>query len=272
MKKILVATDFSSAAYNAAKYAVEMASAIHADILLFHVYQIPVIYSEVPIAVDQNEMMKNIEKDMVKLKDDLTVLSIDNINIQTEVKMGVFFHELKLTCEQLKPYSVIMGSQGTTAAERLLFGSHTVFAMKHLMWPLITVPTDAKFSGVKKIGLACDFNEVVNTTPVDEIKMLVKDFNAELHILNTGKEEIFNPDIVFESGLLQEMLIGIEPHYHFISNNNIDDGIIDFAEKNNINLLLVLPKRHGIFDRLVHKSHTKQLVLHSPIPVMALHQ
>lgn len=91
MKKILVATDFSSAAFNAAKYAVEMASAIHADILLFHVYQIPVIYSEVPIAVDQNEMIKNIEKDMVKLKDDLTVLSKDNINIQTEVKMGVFF-------------------------------------------------------------------------------------------------------------------------------------------------------------------------------------
>jgi nucleotide-binding universal stress UspA family protein len=272
MKKILVATDFSSAAFNAAKYAVEMASAIHADILLFHVYQIPVIYSEVPIAVDQNEMMKNIEKDMVKLKDDLTVLSKDNVKILTDVKMGVFFHELKLTCEQLKPYCVMMGSQGTTAAERLLFGSHTVFAMKHLMWPIITVPTDAKFSGVKKIGLACDFNEVVNTTPVDEIKMLVKDFNAELHILNTGKREVYNADIVFESGLLQELLTGIEPHYHFISHDDIDEGIIDFAEKNNINLLLVLPKRHGIFDRLVHKSHTKQLVLHSPIPVMALHQ
>jgi len=34
----------------------------------------------------------------------------------------------------------------------------------------------------------------------------------------------------------------------------------------------VLPKRHGLLDKLIHKSHTKQLVLHSHVPVMAFHQ
>ena len=164
-----------------------------------------------------------------------------------------------------------MGSQGTTAAERLLFGSHTVYAMKHLVWPLITVPPQAKFSAVKKIGLACDFNKVVETTPVDEIKTLVNDFHAELHVLNTGKKEVFNPELVFESGLLQEMLAALKPEYHFITNENTDEGIMDFAEKNNIDLLVVLPKRHGLLEKLFLKSHSKQLVLHSHVPVMALH-
>jgi hypothetical protein len=35
---------------------------------------------------------------------------------------------------------------------------------------------------------------------------LVKDFDASLHVLNTGKRTEFNPDVVFESGLLQEMI------------------------------------------------------------------
>lgn len=272
MKTILVATDFSSAALNATNYAADMALAINADILLLHVYQIPVSYSEIPVAVNAEDMQQSVEKDINKIKEQLTRKTSGKLNIETEVRMGIFFPELKTVCERIKPYTVVMGSQGTTAAERLFFGSHAVYAMKHLMWPLITVPLGATFSSVKKIGLACDFDKVVDTTPVDEIKMLVTDFNAELHVLNTDKKNVFNPDVVIESGLLEEMLVPIKPNYHFISNGNRDEGIMDFAEKNHIDLLVALPKRHGLIDKLIHKSHTKQLVLHSHVPVMALHQ
>jgi nucleotide-binding universal stress UspA family protein len=187
------------------------------------------------------------------------------------VRMGLFFEELKTVCERINPYAVVMGSQGTTAAERLFFGSHTVHAMKHLVWPLLTIPPQVRFSSIKKIGLACDFNKVVDTTPVDEIKTLVNDFHAELHVLNTGKKEVFKPELVFESGLLQEMLVALKPEYHFIATDNTDEGIMNFAEKNHIDLLVVLPKRHGLLEKLLLKSHSKQLVLHSHVPVMALH-
>ena len=272
MKIILVATDFSPAALNAVNYAAEMALAINADILLLHVYQIPVVYLEVPVIVDEEGLMQEAEKNINKIKKQLIGKTGGKLNIQTEVRTGVFFQDLRTVCERINPYTVVMGSQGTTASERLFFGSHAVYAMKHLMWSLITVPIEATFSSVKKIGLACDFNKVVSTTPVDEIKMLVKDFHAELHILNTGKKEGFKPELIFESGLLQEMLATLKPNYHFITNQNTDEGIMEFAEKNHIDLLVVLPKRHGLLDKLIHKSHTKQFVLHSHVPVMALHQ
>ena len=271
MKKILVATDFSPAALNATNYAADMALAINADIILFHVYHIPVSYSEIPVVVNVEEMMQNAEQAINGVKEQLSQKTGGKLNIATEVKTGIFFPELKTVCERIRPYSVVMGSQGRTAAERLFFGSQAVYAMKNLMWPLITVPPEARFSFFKKVGLACDFEKVIDTTPVDEIKMLVNDFHAELHILNTGKEKEFKPEMVFESGLLQEMLVSLKPNYHFITDKDTDEGIIDFAEKNHIDLLIVLPKRHGLLDKLIYKSHTKQLVMHSHVPVMALH-
>jgi nucleotide-binding universal stress UspA family protein len=153
----------------------------------------------------------------------------------------------------------------------LFLGGHAVHAMKNLSWPLITVPAGASFSAVKKIGLACDFHEVIDTTPVEEIKMLSRDFNASVHVLNTGKKNAYDPEIVFQSGMLQEILAPLKPEYHLINDENTDAGIMDFAEKNNIDLLIVLPKRHSLMDQLIHKSHTKQFVLHSHVPVMALH-
>jgi nucleotide-binding universal stress UspA family protein len=271
MKTILVATDFSAAAQNATNYAADMASTIDGDVLLLHVYHVPVSYGEIPAVVTPDDLMQDAERNINELKERLIRKTNGKLSIVTEVRMGSFFEELATVCERIKPYTVVMGSQGTTAAERLFFGSHTVYALKHLVWPLITVPPQSKFSTVKKIGLACDFNKVEDNTPVDEIRTLVNDFHAALHVLNTGKKEAFNPELVFESGLLQEMLKDLKPEYHFITNENTDEGIMDFAEKNNIDLLVVLPKRHGLLEKLLLKSHSKQLVLHSHVPVMALH-
>jgi nucleotide-binding universal stress UspA family protein len=272
MKTIIVATDFSPAAINAAHYAADMASAINADLLLLHVYHIPMAYTEVPITVNEDEIRQDVEKAFDKLKQKLTEKIGSNLNIRTEVRFGGFIRELEDVCKRVKPYTVVMGSHGTTAAVRLFFGSHTVHAMKLLEWPVIAVPHGAKFTSVRKIGLACDFDKVIASTPVDEIMILVNDFGAELHILNTCKGEALRPELVFESEMLQEMLKDLNPNYHFITNENIEDGIIDFAERNKIDLLVVLPKRRDLLNNLVHKSHTRQFVMQSHVPVMALHQ
>lgn len=85
-------------------------------------------------------------------------------------------------------------------------GSIAIHTMKHLAWPVITVPAGAVFNNIRKIGLACDLTDVAKTVPVEEIDLLVHDFNAELHVLNIGKESAYDPDAVFVSGLVGKML------------------------------------------------------------------
>jgi len=150
MKTILIATDFSSAALNAANYAADMATALHADMFILNVCNIPVSISEIPAVVTEEEMMRDSEKHISKLKEQLVSRTGGKINIQTEVSAGVFFLDLKEVCERVKPYAVVVGSQGRSAMERMFFGSQAVHAMQHLMWPLITVPPEARFSLIKK--------------------------------------------------------------------------------------------------------------------------
>jgi len=272
MKTIIVATDFSPVAVNAANYAADMALAIHANLLLLHIYQIPVVYLEVPVANNEDEFIRDAEESILKLKDDLNRKTGNQLQIDTEVRTGIFFPDLKEVCERVQPFAVVTGSQGTTATDHFLLGTHAVFAMRNLMWPLITVPPGATFSAIRKIGFACDFSDVTDTAPVDEIKAIINQFHAELHIINTRKGEAFIPRVNAEAGMIQEMLGTLKPHYHFIINENIDQGIIDFTENNNIDLLIVSPKHHSLLDKIIHRSHTKKLVLHSHIPVAALHQ
>ena len=222
MKTIIAATDFSDASINAANYAADMALAIHSNLLLVHIYQIPVAYLEIPIAIEADQARIDAEESLSQLKELLIKRTSGNMNIASRFVTGVFFRELKNICEEIKPYAVVMGSQGTTAAQRVLFGGHTVYAMKHLMWPLITVPPHAGFSQIKKIGLAYDFTKVIDSTPVEEIKRLVEDLHAELHVINSGRDDTYQPDMVFESGMLQEILAPLNPQYHLITGENAD--------------------------------------------------
>jgi len=272
MKTIIVTTDFSVAANNAINYAADMAVSVNAGLLLLNVVQTPISYSDMPIIPGLEDMMRNVENDIKNLKEEVKGRIHDKINVETEVGMGGFFEELKQVCERVKPYAVVMGSQGHTAAEHLMFGEHAVHTARHLTWPVITVPPEASFTTVKKIGLASDLTQVVENAPIDEITLLVNDFNAELHILNTGKQDVFDADIVFESGQMQERTMALKPQFHFINNDDIDKGIIDFVDKNKIDLLIVQPRRHNFIGSILHKSHTKQLILHSHVPVMAIHQ
>jgi len=61
VKTIIVATDFSATALNAANYAADMALAINADMLLLHVYQLPVSYSEIAVPLTEDDIMENAE-------------------------------------------------------------------------------------------------------------------------------------------------------------------------------------------------------------------
>jgi nucleotide-binding universal stress UspA family protein len=271
MKTIIVATDFSPAALNAAYYAADMAIAANMDLLLLHTFNIAVVYGEIPIVMSEEDMYQDAEKDILQLKEQLEQKTAGKLSINTEVRMGIFFNELKTVCEKVKPYTVVMGSQGTTATDRFILGGHTVHAMKHLPWPLVTVPNDASFSALKKVGLAVDFKNTLSQVPVEAIKNLVNDFHASLHILNIGHKETFEAGTVFNATELDDMFAPIKPDFHFVSHEYTDEGLIDVAEKNDIDLLIVLPMHHGLLDKVFHKSNTKKLVLHSPVPVMAFH-
>ncbi|HEX2684426.1 MAG TPA: universal stress protein, partial [Ferruginibacter sp.] len=173
MRSIIVATDFSVTSLNAANYAADMAKAVNGYLILLHVYTTPVVTTEIPVSLDTGALLSGLEEEMKKLEDMLVRRTSGKIIIETEVRMGAIFNELQEVCRTIQPYAVVMGSQGTTSAERFLFGAHTVHAMKRLEWPVIAVPPNVKFSSIKKIGLATDFNDVVEYTPIDELSELV---------------------------------------------------------------------------------------------------
>lgn len=274
MKTIVVPIDFSAISENAAYYAAEMASVTGSNLALLHVCQVPLVISEIPVSQPQTEeLIQEAFSRISRLRDQIFQQLKGDVKIDVDVKSGDVLTEINSFCSLLDTYAVVMGTESTTAFERLFFGGKTFEALDEIPWPLIIVPENAVFSGIKKIGLACDLQQIQETVPVAEIKKIVTDFQAELHVLTVFKETAENLDanMIRESRRLHVLLKDLQPVYHYSSAENIENEIVAFAEKSKFDFLMVIPKKHNLINKLFTKSHSRNILLQTQIPILSIH-
>ena len=274
MKTIIVATDFGDIATNAVYYAKDLSVVMGYNLTIVHIVPFVIPTSEVPSPISANgTLIESAEKKLIILRDEITK-TVNNISITYAIREGNFIHELSQLCEKVNPYTIVMGTEKRSSLDRFIFGNKTISALKEMMWPLMVVPPETKFNNIQKIGLACDFKDVVETIPVEEITTLVHKFNAEFHVLHVSEEDSnhYTPEEIEESGWLHQLLSNINPKYHYLRGNKIEQLITEFAVENNLDLLIIIPKEHDMLSRFFTESHSKNLVLQTHVPIMAFHE
>ena len=272
MKTIIVATDFSAISINAAYYAVDMAAAIKAQVLLMHAVSIPLMVAEAPMPAETFEtMLDDANDELQKLQEKLNIYSNHKAPITCKAMLGTLLNEIEDIANDLDVFAIAMGIQGAGETNRVLFGSNTINMMRNMAYPIIIVPANASFKGIKNIGLACDLKDVTETIPVDVITDIVSLFNSSLHIFSVTKPDEADASILPESISLQNQFIKLQPKMHLVTNENIETGIFESAEKEKIDLLMIIPKEHGLIYSLFHRSISKAIVTHPHIPMLAIH-
>src|ERR1035438_6058496 len=237
MRTLIVPTNFSASSMNAAKYAADMALTIHADLHLLHVMQLPASNAEVPMTEEiYNEMKQTGEEELEKLKSDLEKQTNGKINIFTVQEIGSVEHQLEEFCKRQKPLAVIMGLK-KSSVEGFIFGSNTLIATQHLLYPLLVIPEGTIFHAILKIVLACVLTRTNESIPVEYLKELRDIFHASLDVLSVNTKKIEQLKSSNEFASLSILLHDLYPTYYFNIASTVEDGISNFIEETNADLL-----------------------------------
>jgi nucleotide-binding universal stress UspA family protein len=262
MKTIIAPTDFSPASLNAVNYAADMAVATNASLLILHASELP-FDKKFSSAVDYDET--EIEEKFTALKKTLLTRTGNTIKIKASQLSGIIENELIKICDYKNPFAVVMATHGASLRKLFFIGSITVYLSRNLIYPVVVVPEHVHFKPVHHIALATDLKNI-DDLPIEKISAVVNAFNAKLSIIhvNSGKEN-FEVNSVKVHALF-DYVKHLNPQFQFVYNNNVQRGIISFAKKNNIDMILTFPKKHAFF----HSSESKQLIFNSPVTVMTI--
>jgi len=275
MNSILVPTDFSEIAMNAGRYAISLACEMGVQkIILYNAYQAPIAADPSMPAVqlfDIDILKKTSEDGLQHFRSALQASCNRPVLFETRSEFKLLTAGVEDICKHQEIDAIVMGVTGGSKMEEVLIGSNTINVAKHVTVPVFIIPKNASYKQLNQIVLACDFKKVVDSMPVHAIKNLLDITKAKLHILNVSEKHT-KPDEAFESLLLDTLFQGYQPEYHFIHDTHFTEAINHFADNNAIDLIITIPKKHGLFEGLFRKSHTKSLAFHSHVPLMVIHE
>ncbi|WP_158618002.1 universal stress protein [Chitinophaga lutea] len=273
MKSLLILTDFSEAAFRAAEYACGIAPLLQVDrFILYHAYQTYVGGTEIPIIEDSHEVYLASMESLGLQHDRLSTLAGPGVKIEMMAREGLLTDTIAAYAEQENIAAIVMGVSGKSGLEALLLGSVTAEILKTSTVPVLVVPGDALVGRpVKTVVFATDLKDV-NHLSAARLDDFLGAFKAQLYIVNVGGEtdEKYRPETFEAITDLHRLLEKYNPTFGYISRDDVVDGILSYAKERQASMIISVPKKHGGFSALFHKSISKKLAYNSNVPLLFL--
>lgn len=283
MRTIVVPTDYSKPAKNAALYALHLANALKSNIHLCHAFGLPIespmlgqtawaLY-EYPALQDENS--KELKKLVKTLEEKEKVLWGDEAfpfhpSINYTCEGGDVIQVINNTAANNKTLLIVMGMQGTGKLARFFFGSNSLKMINNSQYPLLLIPPNHKFKKLEKIAFATDMNKKDIKIAQALIKF-AQYFDAELlitHIIQSTNDVIEDTAYDHKKELFLKDLDG-KICYNCIYSENIDYGL-DILKSKDLDMLIMGHHYRGFFDGLIQGSHSVKQAGELEIPLLII--
>ena len=269
-QRILVPVDFSDCAEKAYHLAVKLADTFQAELHCIHVIHLPVADEHMPPAMitqlveDQEAASDKRLKVFTGKNDSKTIVPICKTLlgfVSDAVVQYAKTHDISL---------IIMGTQGMNSVGDKIFGTVSWNTIKHAHVPVLTIPCDVEVTDFRNILIPFEGTDI----DMDAIAYLLNFasyFNAKLH----GIHFIIN-NAVLNKPLADKMQMKFRKDidagnllFHFISEKNITDGILKYAQHNDIDLVSMITYNKGLVATIFHMSICRYASTHFNFPLLA---
>ena len=270
MARIIVPTDFSAGALNAAVHAVRLFGAEGNTFILLHAYKLPASDPAATFNLDEllaREALRGSHTFEGAVRERFPG---ETLHLETICEHGDLPNVIdRFNDDPERPACVVMGTQGASGVKEVLFGSNTAAVIKQCSLPVLAVPTDAAFRAPRRIVLADDGGPVQKPS-LSLLLDLARWYHGEVRVTRVVNESVAAAS---EQEPAYDTILGAIPHtQQFLSADDVEAALNDFAEQGDADLLVVLHRERGIFHGLFQRSMSAKLAMHTHLPLLVLRQ
>ncbi|MEM1136487.1 MAG: universal stress protein [Bacteroidota bacterium] len=274
MNKILIPTDFSIEAKYAISIALKLIEKFSGDITLLHVVNTPadMLTDKNGIVIDDNEVdFTSYKTSLIEAKDKMVAFKKElPENVGAEVLEGKLNDTIIKYIEKRGFDLVVMGTKGAEGIREILHGSETEIIVRRSPVPVLSLMHSDEVFQLKNILFINDFKRVTIEN-LDILKAIISAFNAELHLLKISSDD--ESDLLIEKNMQDFINLNSlkNASMHIFKDRDVEDGIVHFLQKHEIDLLTIGTHSHKGFKPWSKSSVTESLVKHLHKPILSFH-
>ncbi|NOQ76112.1 MAG: hypothetical protein GQ574_29185 [Crocinitomix sp.] len=275
MKNTIVhPTDFSKCANDALDYAIELAKILNCKINIVHSLDFDGELHATHNASSMLAMSQKVEKTAeIKLKALGDKVIENNVECTAGIYTGKIHSWLPDYISENKPMLVIMGTTGAGSVANKIFGSNTYAIIKNSKSPILAIPeaTELK-NGFKNFVLSTAYRDR-DVEAIMFLARLAKPSNAEIsvvHVLSAEASKKKNNqhllDDLARRVRVDENYFNIK--YDLLYSNDPESRLRILVEEKNPDMLTLIMRKQGFFERLFFGSLTEKLAYNSNVPLL----
>ncbi|AXG74398.1 universal stress protein [Flavobacterium arcticum] len=274
MKNILFPTDFSETANAAFNYALKFATIFNADIIVLHVYDLPII--ETPVLPEATKEVFDVvaQNQENKFKDEIKKLQKIADKRNPEVKKlnsillnGDLIYNINKVCNDKNVDLIIMGTTGASGVREIFLGSNTATVIANAKATVLGVPVAAEFHHqIKNIVFTTQYKDEDNKA-LRQLLKLANKIKANVYCLHVQNND--DPADIEQKLNEWKMLYKDEKIDFFsITGNDVEQTILNFIDNQHIDMVAMLKHKRSFFESLFHTSITRKMAYHTKTPII----
>lgn len=275
MKKILVPTDFSEYALNAAKLAANLAKKFDARIYFLHVVSMPVYETGIIPGQSQQDIaeglfiLKKVKMDFQEL---LSQDFLEGVNVAKAIQYDGVYESIVKQAKENDIDLIVMGTHGSSGYVNDFFiGSNTDKIVRLSKTPVLTTRDEVLDPKFERLVFASDFGDGV-VTSFRKIAEMAELLQAKVDLVRI----ITRDDFFFSGPMLDSMdsfakengLVNYDCHVY--AAETVQIGINEFAHRVNADLVTTVTHGRRGLARLFNGSVTSDLMKSSTLPVLTI--
>ncbi|WP_299396905.1 universal stress protein [uncultured Gelidibacter sp.] len=276
MKNILLPTDFSENSWNAIRYAMNLFKNDVCTFYLLNTYT-PVIYHVeyvlgYPAQFGIEDTIRNTSQQQLEtLKQRIyeTFGKNPNHDIQEMARFDFLISGIKDFMDTHTIHMIVMGTTGATGAKEVLFGSHTVQVINNVKCPVLAIPEGFEYKTPTAILLPTDYGITFQKDQFSSLLALAKAQNSKIEILHVLTSVLSEVQLKNKAAL-QQLLSQENYEIHEVQGDHVMDGIINFQDKNAIDMLVMINNKKSFFENILFKSTVNQIGFHLTVPFLVM--
>ncbi|GAB2515526.1 universal stress protein [Spirosoma aerophilum] len=271
MKTIVLATDFSANAKQAAHFAAELARDQKARLILFHAFHVwpdnPAKTGDFPLSV--KAARESNEKALKHLGNDLTQAVGGAVLIDCVVQEGHTINAIRAITKARKADLLIMSTVGTAPRSAQIMGSIATEMIEETEVPLLLVPPGPVYAGIKNIVLGVDLSVPPNAIALENALLFARSFGSVINVvcISPAPED---PDLKERSEHIRRLLIP-QPHtLSIVAGSEVYSTLLDFSAENKADLIMMLPQSRSWLWKLFSEGQTQHVARLTDVPLLAI--
>jgi nucleotide-binding universal stress UspA family protein len=265
---IIVLTDFFAVSNRALSYAAELAVPLEAHLVLLHVRHDGLLSPEEYM---HRGGWRNVKQTQQALH---TLAESQPVPTQVEISDNFLPDAVADSVRHHQPQLLVLGRPGTANTPSEVVSSAAMDLLRHVPFPLLIVPTVGwDTAPPRRLALAVDgepFSLYDNQRIVQQLQQAIPGVLQIIHV-TSGPDDTRTPDQILRTVRACGLADKLSPEQvHIVPEMQTVEGVLQAASEQQIDMLVVIARRHNLLGSLFHRSVTAQLIGESPLPVLLL--